>query len=318
MRNISDLRLEFRIPISPTPGFFAQVRVFDFALRRLGPPYSQARLFVCVGNDCDIEAVRAANAWSTDRVYWEAVPRAVFAECGIHGTCDWRLLRGAGEADVIILSDADTVLLRDIDPLLANMPTNRPAVRGHMAHLPPPSSGGSLPASDSPGYWPALFEHFGAPWPERLFGYSMDESGRFPQIPAYFNLGFVALNPAGLAVFTQHIFDFQKAFTRSINSHMRCQIAVSCIAYEHGFDIDVLPANYNAANDLTHLRCNYISAEDIRVLHYLRTDEIERSLIFQDDHIDKFLAAELLNPSNRALQTIAAEYWRCRHQVQTV
>ena len=58
------MRLEFRIPISPTSGFFAQIRMFDFALRRLGPPYSLARLLVCVGDDCDIAAVRAANAWS--------------------------------------------------------------------------------------------------------------------------------------------------------------------------------------------------------------------------------------------------------------
>jgi hypothetical protein len=317
MRDIRNLRLEFRIPISPTPGFYGQVRVFDFALRRLGPPYSQARLSVSVGDDCDIEAVRTANAWSAGRVAWEAVPPQVVAEFGIHGTADWRLAREAGAADLVILSDADTVFLRDIDPLLVSMPEDRPAIRGHMAHAQPPSTSHDLPPSTSLYYWPALFEHFGVPWPRRLFDYSMDEARRLPQIPAYFNLGFVALNPAGLAAFVPRIFDFQRAFRNSVDSKMRCQIAVSLIAYQQGIDIDVLPAAYNAANDPSHLRHNNLSAEDIRVLHYLRTDEIDRSLIFQEDRIEAFLAAELVNPANRALQALAREYRRSSIQGRT-
>ena len=312
MRNIKDLRLEFRIPISPTPGFFSQIRLFDFALRRLGPPYRDARLCVCVGDDCDLEAVRAANAWSVGRVNWEAVPHAVFAEFGIHGTADWRLAREIGAADLVILSDADTVLLRDIDPLLACVPLDRPAVRGHMAYLPPFSSGGDLPASDSHDYWPALFERFGVPWPRLLFDYSMDEDRRLPQVPAYFNLGFTVFSPAALAVFAPRIFDFQRTFKASVDSYMRCQIAISLIAYQQGVDIDVLPASYNASNYMEHQRRNYLSTNDIRVLHYLSTREIERSLIFQDEHIDAFLTAELVNPVNRALQALAKDYRRWR------
>jgi hypothetical protein len=72
------MRLEFRIPISPTPGFYSQVRLFDFALRRLGAPYSEAALFVCVGDNCDIETVKRENAWSSDRIQWAAVPNEVF------------------------------------------------------------------------------------------------------------------------------------------------------------------------------------------------------------------------------------------------
>lgn len=310
MRDIRNLRLEFRVPISPTPGFFSQVRMFDFALRRLGPPYSEARLSVATGDDCDIEAVRAANGWSAGRVDWQAVPPAVFAEFGIHGTADWRLTQPADEADLVILSDADTVLLRDIDPLLESMPMDRPAIRGHMAHYPPPSSGGGLPASHSSQYWPALFERFGVPWPKRLFDYSMAETGSVPQVPAYYNLGFVVLNRPGLEVFSSRIFEIHRAIRQAIDSYMRCQIAVSLIAYEQGLDIDALPGSYNAANDLVHLRHNYLSVEDIRVLHYLRTDEIERSLIFQEDHIEGFLAAELANPVNRALQALGREYRR--------
>jgi hypothetical protein len=240
----------------------------------------------------------------------------VFAEFGIHGTADWRLARVASDADLVILSDADTVLLRDIDPLLTAMPLDRPAVRGHMAYRPPPSAGGDLPASDSRDYWPALFERFGVPWPQRLFEYSMDEDRRFPQVPAYFNLGFTVFSPPALAVFAPRIFDFQRAFMASIDSFMRCQIAVSLIAYQQGVDIDVLPASYNTNNNPEHQRCNYLSVSDIRVLHYLYSFELERSRIFQDQHIDAFLAAELANPVNCALQSLTRDYQRWRVELE--
>ena len=301
----SNMRLEFRIPISPTSGFYSQIRLFDFALRRLGTPYSEARIFVCVGDNCNIDLVKHENAWSSDRIQWEAVPKEVFDEFGIHGTADWRLIPAARDVDLVILCDADTVLLRDINPLLTAFPMGRPALRGHMAHSPPPAAGGDLPHPSSVDFWPKLFERFGVREPERLFDYSMDEARRMPQIPAYFNLGFVALNPGALTTLGSSIFDFQRAFVRKVDSHMRCQIALTIIAYKQGLDIDVLPAMYNAANDIAHLRHNYLSSEDIRVLHYLRNDEIERNVVLQENYIDDFLSKELHNPANRLLQSVA-------------
>jgi hypothetical protein len=303
--NIKNMRLEFRIPISPTSGFYSQVRLFEFALRRLGLPYSEANLLVCVGDNCDIELVKRENAWSADRIQWETVPNEVFDEFGIHGTADWRLIPPAREVDLIILCDADTVLLRDIDPLLAAFPTDRPALRGHMAHLPPPASGGGLPDPSSAHFWPKLFEHFGVSEPDRLFDYSLDGAKRLPQVPAYFNLGFVVLNPGAMTILGSIIFDFQRMFIRTVDSHMRCQIALTILAYKEELDIDVLPAMYNAANDVAHLNRNYLSSEDIRVLHYLRNDEIDRNLVLQEKYIDNFLTRELHNPANQLLQTVA-------------
>ncbi|KAB2952204.1 MAG: hypothetical protein F9K19_17905 [Rhizobiaceae bacterium] len=313
MRHIENLRLEFRIPISPTVGFYSQVRAFEFGLRRLGEPYSNALVSVIVGDNCDLEQVRADNSWSGDRVVWHAVPSDIVDEFGVHGTADWRLAMPADGSDIVFLVDADTILVRDINPLLANMPLDRPAVRGHMAHFPPPASGISVPASNSADFWPYLFKAFGkVPWPSYLESYSMDLGRTLPLSPAYFNLGFVALNVAAMASLGDRIFDFQRDFVRSVNSNMRCQIALTLLGYSAGFDIDCLPAPYNAANDPVHLACNYISADDIRVLHYLRGDEINRSSIFSDEGIAPFLARPLANPANRLLQGLAKEYWEVR------
>jgi hypothetical protein len=302
-------RPEFRIPISPTASFFAQVRFFNFALRRLGGPYSSAKLLVVVGDRCDIDVVRSENKWSEAfNVAWERVPDDIFDEFGMYGTCNWRLTYPTKDADIIILSDADTVLLKNIDPILSDFPRNRAAVKGHMAHFMPPSFGEKVPASNTSEYWPYIFDRFGAPFPIELHNYSMDADQTLPKAPAYFNLGFVALNSLAVTLYGNHIMSFDRQFKTIAESHMRCQIALTVLGYLLNIEMNVLPAEYNAANDVLHLSANNIYASDIRVLHYLRVDELDRSRILMPDHIDAFLNRPLRNSANVALQRLVKEY----------
>ena len=299
-------QIEFRIPISPTAGFYSLVRFFNFALRRLdGPQYRNARLRIVVGDHCDLDAVRRENAWSEDfNVEWERVPDETFDEFHWFGTANWRLAIPAGDADVIILSDADTVLIRDIDPVLAEMPFERPAVRGHMAHLPPPLRSGSEPPAD---FWPWLFSHLDVQWPTQTYRYSMDVDGTRPVCPAYFNLGFVAMNAKALSVFAAEISETTRRVTEATDSRMRCQMALTIVAYRAGLDIATLPAEYNAANDPVHFDTNGLTVDQMRVLHFLRLEEIDREE-FQLHRIDSFLSRQLTNPANVALQNLAREY----------
>jgi hypothetical protein len=50
-----------------------------------------------------------------------------------------------------------------------------------------------------------------------------------------------------------------------------------------------------------------LTAEQIRVLHFLREDEIDRSEL-QPHLIGKLLARSLTNPANIALQNLAREF----------
>jgi len=304
-------RVEFRIPISPTEKFFSLVRFYNFALRHLHtPPYRDARLSVVVGDYCDLDDVRRKNKWSESfNVTWERVPDEVFAEFHWAGTANWRLCIPAGEADVVILSDADTVLLRDIDPLLSELPIQEPAVRGHMAHVQPPlGEGSTAPSPTCPEFWPWLFKLFDIPWPIVTYRYSMDVSGSLPECPAYFNLGFIALNAKALPIFSSEIIETTRRVTLATDSFMRCQIAMTIIAYRAGINIATLPAVYNAANDLDHLRLNELSIDQIRVLHFLRSDEIDRGEL-QPQLIGNLLSRHLRNPANIALQNLAREYY---------
>lgn len=303
-------RLEFRIPISPTNAFFSLVRFYNFALRRqCSPCYRDARLLIVVGDYCDLDEVRRRNRWSEDfNIVWERVPDRVFDEFHWGGTANWRFKVAAPDADMIILSDADTVLIRDIDPLLAEGWEGAPAVWGHMAHFPPgPGVKSIAPHPSDPAYWPWLFEVFDISEPFPTYRYSMDASGQLPMAPAYFNLGFVALNPAALEIFAAGIEDVTRRVTAATGSWMRCQIAVTILAHKAGMRVVTLPATYNAANDLMHLEFNNVSPDDIRVLHYLRDDEINKGEL-QPSLIDGLLLRAVTNPANRLLQALAEEY----------
>jgi hypothetical protein len=265
-------RVEFRIPISPTEKFFSLVRFYNFALRRLDSArYREARLVVIVGDHCDLDVVRRQNRWSEEfNIVWERLPDEIFDEFDWAGTANWRLSIPAGDADIVVLSDADTVLLRDIDPLLMEFPLETAAIRGHMAHLPPPLGTKSIaPSSGGWEFWPWLFDLLDIPWPAATYRYSMDADASLPAAPAYFNLGFVALNAQALTVFAPEMVETTRRLTAATDSLMRCQIALTVIAHRAGIDIGTLPATYNAANDTIHLKTNGLTAEQIRVLHFL-------------------------------------------------
>jgi hypothetical protein len=306
--------IEFRIPISPNEAFFSQLRLFNYALRRLGSsPYRDARILIVVGDRCDIDEVRDKNRWSEDfNVVWERLPDEIWDEFGMWGTANWRLNIPVGEADIIILSDADTVLLRDIDPLLSDFPATEAAIRGHMAYRPPPSLQGTLaPDARSSGFWPWLFEVFRIPWPATTYSYSIDPSKQWAAAPAYFNLGFIALNPKAMSFFDAEIADITRWVNKLTGSWMRCQIAMTIIAYRARMNIATLSAAYNAGNEIAHLALNDLTASDIRVLHYLQSDEIDRSTLLLPTLIDEFLARPLLNPANLALQNLLRNFREC-------
>jgi hypothetical protein len=301
-------RVEFRVPISPTEKFFSLVRFYNFALRRLdSAQYREARLMIIVGDHCDLDLVRRQNQWSEDfNITWERVPDDVFDEFHWAGTANWRLSIPSDDADVIVLSDADTVLLRDVDPLLTELPTATAWIRGHMAHFPPPP-GSKTNAPIGSEFWPWLFNIFDIPWPPATYRYSMDADRSLPESPAYFNLGFVALNRKALSVYASEITEVTRRVTAATDSFMRCQIALTIVAHRAGIDIGTLPAAYNAANDVAHLKTNGLTAEQIRVLHFLREDEVTRDEL-QPHLIRNLLSRSLTNPANIALQSLAREF----------
>jgi hypothetical protein len=300
-------QIEFRIPISPTRDFYQRVHFFCAALRRVDEGSAETLVRVVVGDGAALSEVRAENGWSShDNVEWHGVPDEIFSKHAYHGTADFRYLLPDPAADLIVLADADTVLVKPIKDDFLWMIRGEPCIAAHMAHYPAPFKPLGRSELKADNLWPFLFQEFSIPWPETLYPYSLDHDGRFPSIPAYYNLGFVVLNRAALQIFRETIFPVEQRLMQLIDSNMRCQMAVTLISYQHEMQRQNLPAIYNAANDLAHLNYNRIHADEIKVIHYLRNDEIDRSF-FLTDRLSHFLSSAFQNPVNQLLQKLARE-----------
>lgn len=306
----ADMRtVEFRVPMSPTRSFYYQARLFDFALRRLRGRYAEAKVSMVVGDKERVEKIKADNAWSAGRnVEWMAVPESIFDRYGIHGTADFRYLLPS-KADFIVLSDADTALVGNIDPLIDSIDPNEAVVAGHMAHWPPATPEScKIDALGEDDLWPKLLEAFDLEMPERLYRYSMDPDGRFAPIPAYFNLGFILMTRPALEIFSREIFATQDKLLNVYPTNMRCQIAVSLMALAGGVRLHPVSAEYNLANDMGHLEASDITVGDARVIHYLRGDELKRETMALPEGIQQALSTPTSNSINRRLQALLSLY----------
>ena len=302
---LAPLRLDFRLPISPTPSFCNRIRFFCAALRRLGGSYAEAQVHVTVGDHADLDRLRGKNRWAEDfPLTWHRVPDELFDTEGYFGTSDYRYLLAESSADLIILADADTALVKPLGNAFDWMMCEQPAMAGHMAHAPPPVKFPTLSAED---LWPFLFREFAIPWPKEIYRYSIDPKGVFPPAPAYYNLGFIVLNRAALSIFKSRIFQIRDQLNAILTSEMRCQIGATLVSYLYGIRRQNLPAAFNAANDERHLGHNQLPLDEIRVIHYLRRGEIDRESFHGSGFWRSLLHANLRNPVNQLLQKLARE-----------
>ena len=193
--------------------------------------------------------------------------------------------------------------------MLQAFPLDEAAVFGHVAHLPPHQGAGHVaPPAMSAEFWPWIFGAFELPWPQQTFRYTWDVKAEWPACPAYFNLGFLAMNPAALEIFARDVEDVTRRLGRlTADSVMRCQIAMTVIAYRAGLAIRTLDTAYNASNHVGIMAHNGLTAEAIRVLHYQVEDEITRDDL-QPERIDAMLSRTFTNPANVRLQALARAY----------
>jgi hypothetical protein len=301
-------QIEFRIPIGPSVPFYNRVHFFCAALRRLGGQYRDALVRIIVGDYADLAEVRRANPWAGQcKVEWHRVPDEVTAAHHYYGTSDYRYALADARADLVVLMDADTTIVQPFAQEFSWMLCDEPCIAGHMAHAPPPITFLGRPDVAQQDFWPFLFQEFSIPFPTELYQYSMDVTGRFSPAPAYYNLGFVVLNRSALKILRDAISEVRERLNKIVTSEMRCQIALTLISYSRSLTRRNLPATFNAANDDVHLRHNQVRTDEIRVLHYLRSNELHRDSFLTGTNRSIFLKANFHNPANQLLQKIGRE-----------
>lgn len=299
---------EFIVPISPNQGFYNQIRLFNFALREIGDQYEKVRLRIVFGGEESLAEVESQNLWAKDfNIVFEKVPDKIFQTHGIHGNANYRLCL-KDYADIAILCDADTVLLKRIDEIFPFFDTKHPVIAGHIAHYPPPLLlADSIEKINFQQIWPQLFQTFGVKFPNKTFEYTMMRQSEH-RTPIYYNLGFLALNKPAIKIYSREIHIFDNLFKTKFDSNMRCQIAMTIIGYKNGVEFLNFPARYNAANDIEHSKANDLNVRDIKLLHYLREDEFERQKFLSSPYLEKFLSTPSLVEHNELLKKIVRRF----------
>jgi hypothetical protein len=299
-------KLEFRFSISPSPSFYSTVRLAALSLRRLGSPYDTARIVVSVGDYATLDQIRAANAWSEDfPVEWRTVDAELFRDQSYLATHNDRYFAPA-EGDVIFMCDSDVCLVDRIDDVVTRIgePGHR-KMAGLQAHFSPFFCAS---AEQRESEWRRIFAAADLGEPSLSVGYSADHDGAMGRAPAYFNYGLVALSRAAFdAIAPAQASCCNMTHRLTNSSFFLTQIALSVLSVAEGVEAELLSFAYNCSNDELPFaapeRFRIDRVEEIRVIHYLRGDEIDRRAFLVDPAAyAAFMSATNLNRVNERLR----------------
>ena len=315
------VKIEFLIPGSPNDAFFSQVAMFRLALDHLGGMYESARVVLCLGAGPEapglsrwkrhLERTFGLGAdpeapvpprWKRhlERVEVVSAPSA-FRNGGGAGSLRYELL--GSDADLSVLCDADTLILRAFAHSDLQNFTRYPAIRGVIAHFPPAlvdRSGHDYTARGHEWFWNFVsaramdrsiaFNHF----------YTLTP-GRVPS-PFYVNHGFVIGTPALLRRVGEALTTIRPKIRLLLANYYAEQIALAlgCVASE--VSTAALPVRYNFPNDPVADAMYPDELSNALVIHFLRTKHFDRHRIFTSPAaFEEFLGLPLVG-SSRALQ----------------
>jgi hypothetical protein len=277
------MKLEVRVPISPRDFFFRRVEYLNCSLRACGGITGDAHLVVSVGDDIEPFDLLASQPWSRDQVTWRWVDRAAFRRDSYFATVFDRFMVRS-DADIVLFADADVIFVSGVDDLLESL-MRLPTIAGVIAHAPPKSGvdwnhlfavAKIPPARDAHQYsgWRLMFE---------------DPHDRFA--PAYYNFGAVFV-PASWVAMLAHAYRGSIAVAETAGfDFFKAQIALTLALYRLGLRRLALELRYNFPNDPLFDSAHPRELDDVRILHYLRTEILDRDGDFASPEALKALVA---------------------------
>lgn len=292
--------LEIRVPISPKPYFFQQVKCLYRSAQACGGLTGQVRMVVSVGDDTEPYDIAATQPWSDERVVWRWVARDDFRRLSYHATGLDRFLYDT-DAQVVLFADADVAFVNGIDDLLRSLQA-MPAIAGVMAHVPP-----FLSKADET--WDSLFRKLGRSLPPDLHQHTgwatMFHRADLRFGPAYYNLGAVFVSSSLLLKLSETFNQLLELAGQAEVGYFKSQLALTLAICELNMPRITLPPRYNFPNDPLFEAAYPEDLRDLRILHYLRMDEMQRDAIWETSEATRaFLRRADLRPSNEALRRV--------------
>jgi hypothetical protein len=301
---------EVHVAISPTPAFLSQIHLLAASLRRNGGALSDSRIVVTVSRDHDWFDIAERYPWARNYpIEWRWLDEDLFAQHGIFATALQRFTY-AFDAPFVLMLDADILCTGPLDELLD---FGHHALAGMVAHVAPIVAGPAYfayvgpPPPDDEDLWDGLYASAGLGPPARPCQHTgwglMDTTPERRYCPPYFNLGVLAATADVMTQLGRVVFDEMAAVSRYVDTIFRCQLAVTLAIERTHVSWRELPLRMNFPNNDEFFDAHPDDASDIRILHYMRGDQVDRwALASTQQELDAFLARTDLSPVNRVLQ----------------
>ncbi len=273
-------RVEFIVPGSPNPGFLSQIAVLKTSI--LSRPWQRWSPSVrCIlGGPADWPAMQRWLPQLAD-VDVEILSADRFRDAGYLAQAERRLAVGAAGVDVVVLLDADTLLIGSLEDVLDEV-LRENAVAGVMAHYGFPVPGGNATVRD----WAALarglltepirFDHRYS-----LTAHAAPAQAR--RSPFYVNAGMILIAGPVLGDLNSAYARLRPRVTpRLFAPYYAGQVALALAVEERRLNTLALPMRYNFPNDPRAEARLPEELGNVVLLHYLRTDRFDRQEIFTD------------------------------------
>lgn len=283
-------RIGFSIPGEVTDGFLSQIAMFDFALRKLPKPWSDARLLAYLGCEDDTEVPQRWLPYLENvEIHLVRRPRSEEKQ---YAQASMRFFETDPNLDFVFLCDADTLPIGTLDGALSKLTLGFPVV-GALAHAPPEGF--------TPKIWETLSQKVCGKSIALPYEYQLLSAAQNSAAPFYLNHGCIGFRMDALREF-QGVYTKMRADAKAclVHKEFAGQVGLTLATNLLDWEGCVLPNRFNFPNDHIAFALHYHEGSCARLIHYLRETQFLRSELFASQTaFDAFVAIEP-NQQNRA------------------
>lgn len=291
----------FLIPASPTRGFLSQIAAFQAAIRSFRWSRWKAEFFICFGGEPEAGAVEQWRPHLRETTMGFAPNSGPEENPFYYAQIDGLFRRTPDDVDVFARMDADTLPVGDFEDLLDHVSISG-EIAGVMAHFTFPLWQGTT----SREVWREIADGLITQPLEFRYAYSLAnasvaEVNRIA--PFYLNDGVVFFPQALFREYSQRYLSLRPLLMEKLRyPYFSGQIALALAVAEMRARTCALPMRYNFPNDERAEKKFPEELENVKIFHYLRTEQFDRQLIFADaEQYQNFLRLSLTG-SNRVFQ----------------
>jgi len=275
MDSVIKMKIDFLIAGSPTDAFFSQIAFFRLCLNHLGGDYKHARLVATFGDHTE-ESIpeRWQPYFENIDVVWAHPIGADNPMYKAQHYCRFEVMRS--DADIVIICDADTALIRPF-PELIEQCKHKPSIFGVIAHyhFPWPERG-KMPETD----WSELSQNITGKKIVLEHAYTLKPLGSPLDSPFYINYGFLAGTPSLLKRVYDRDIELQSKVAEYLGEYWGPQVSLALTLADLNLPRKALPMRYNFPNDR---KADELYPEELQnaiLIHYLRNNVFDRHKVF--------------------------------------